>query len=267
MNEKEYGFVTVSRKQFNGDDPLWDDGTVFDSRSAWIWLIQSAAWKDSPYHTRFRLDELKRGEFVVSLRFLATRFKWSHTRVQRYLRMLEKTLRITLQRMGQHGTVYLINNYDTYQLGGSKRVTPSVPADDTLTIHPRYKVEESKEVKKRTNTVEYSPEFEEFWRGYPKRSGSNPKHRAASAYRARRSEGHTPAVILAGRDRYTAYLRAQGSVGTPYVQQAATFLSADLPFLEDWTVGIAAMNGDRLVGVGTGIPTDEELRLAGIFLK
>lgn len=106
------GYIKLSRKQFDGLDLFWGDGTKFDSRSAWTDLIQLAAWK--PYKYR-GIDQLERGEFVASVRFLAERWKWSKSAVARWLDRVQKAGRITGQRMGHHGRVYLIVNYDAYQ--------------------------------------------------------------------------------------------------------------------------------------------------------
>lgn len=112
------GFIKISRKMFDGMDEIWSDPEDrFDKRSAWIDLIQMAAWK--PYLYRGR-DQLQRGEFVASVRFLAERWKWPKSTVLDYLNMLKKAGRITGQRAGHLGTVYLLDKYDTYQ---------STPAD------------------------------------------------------------------------------------------------------------------------------------------
>lgn len=144
---KTHGFIQLSRKQFAGDDDLWDDGTPFDSRSAWTWLIQQAAWKDSTYHTEFRLDALKRGEFVASLRYLGERWGWDKMRVSRYLKMLEKARRVVRQRTGHHGTVYLLVKYDTYNPPPMQRETGTETVRKTIMRQKRDKVEEGKEGK------------------------------------------------------------------------------------------------------------------------
>lgn len=69
---------------------------------------------------------------------------------------------------------------------------------------------------------------------YPKRSGSHRWQDAENHFRARVREGYTPEVILAGVERYAAYVRAEGTEGSSFVQQAATFLGTNKGFLEDW---------------------------------
>jgi hypothetical protein len=237
--DKDFGYVKQSRKQFQGDDLLWDDGSPFDSRSAWMWLIQAAAWKDSVYHSRSRMDMLNRGEFVASYRFLGARWGWGKNRVRTFIALLSRKGRIVHTRKGQHGHIYLIVNYDLYQSStndsGTLRPMLNGTANGTVAGQSRDKVEGSKEVKA------YTTDFEVFWQRYPKRAGSNPKARAARAYGARLSEGHTKDSIMAGEERMAACIRAEKNEGTRYVLQAATFLGPDLRFLEPWE--IAKSNG------------------------
>ncbi len=134
-----HGYLKLSRKQFDGGDALWEDGTPFDSRSAWMWLLQIAAFRDGVYESGFGTDQLKRGEFVASLRYLGLRWKWGKNRVARFLARLQKAGRIAGQRAGQHGRVYLIVNYATYQDGAGKSGTPRGTTNGTPAGHLRDK--------------------------------------------------------------------------------------------------------------------------------
>lgn len=87
----------------------------------------------------------------------------------------------------------------------------------------------------RSGKQDYSPEFEEAWQAYPKRSGGNPKPSAWKAWSARIREGVSAADMLAGIQRYAAYITATGKAGSEYVKQAATFLGPDHHFAESWT--------------------------------
>ncbi|QGY29053.1 hypothetical protein [Pantoea cypripedii] len=82
---------------------------------------------------------------------------------------------------------------------------------------------------------DYSPEFETAWQAYPKRAGGNPKQTAWKHWNARIREGINPADMLAGVQRYAAYISATGKTGTEYVKQAATFFGPDQHFAERWT--------------------------------
>lgn len=231
--EKPRGYIKLYRKQFNDKDILWGDGTPFDTRSAWTWLLQAAAFKDGFYHTKFAIDELKRGEFVASLRFLGEKWGWSHTRVRRFIKMLtsQKVERLALQRSGQHGAVYLIVNYDSYQSGTIPASTGGVTPSDTPAIHPRYKVEEGKEGEA------YSPDFELLWKAYPKRHGGSNKAGSYRCFLGHLKNGVAFDVMFEGVKRYALFCIADGSVGTRFVKDCKTFLGRDRCFLDEYAIG------------------------------
>jgi len=237
------GYFQLPRDQFAGDDLLWDDGTPFDSRSAWIWLCQSAAWKDGEYRSGNRVDSLKRGEFVASIRYLARRWQWDKNRVSRFLKKMTDAGRITRQRTGQHGIVYLIVNYDVSGSWHPSYGTHTGTDGETIVGHARGsrrdssadKVEEYKKIKNISVTsgdvtAPYSPEFEQLWAVYPKRSGSNSKRAAYRQYVARLKQGVSPTEMYDGVVRYAAYVEARGLAGTELVKMASTFLGRDEHF-------------------------------------
>lgn len=80
-----------------------------------------------------------------------------------------------------------------------------------------------------------SQEFDEIRAAYPKRAGGDRLKDARSAYRARLREGAAHEAILDGVKRYAAFCEATDKVGTPYVQQLATFLGTNRGYLELWT--------------------------------
>ncbi|KJM56668.1 helix-turn-helix domain-containing protein, partial [Enterobacter hormaechei] len=84
----------------------------------------------------------------------------------------------------------------------------------------------------RSSKENYSNEFEQAWQAYPKRAGGNSKAAAWKAWKARIKDGVTTVAMLAGVNRYAAYVRATGSAGTQYVKQAATFFGPDKHFDE-----------------------------------
>ncbi len=71
----------------------------------------------------------------------------------------------------------------------------------------------------------YPNEFEQVWSVYPKRAGGNSKSDAFKAWNARIRDGTTTAEILAGVERYAAFVKAEGILNTQYVKQAKTFLA------------------------------------------
>ena len=116
-----HGHYRISRKAHlspeSGGDPLWNEARVFSRWEAWTDLIQLAAWGDHERMVDGKLTKIGRGEVCASLRFLARRWSWSKSKVQRFLALMEKMERIAGQsRDGQRDT-YLLVNYDAYQSG------------------------------------------------------------------------------------------------------------------------------------------------------
>ena len=78
--------------------------------------------------------------------------------------------------------------------------------------------------------------FLDFKLAYPERAGGQGWRKAMRSAAARLAEGHAPSELIAGAQRYAAYVDGTGKRGTEYVKQAATFLGPDKHFLEPWTL-------------------------------
>jgi hypothetical protein len=78
------------------------------------------------------------------------------------------------------------------------------------------------------------PEFVEFKKAYPLRSGAQPWTKALRTIRARLKEGAQWSDFLEGAHRYAAYCAATDRIGTEFVMQAATFCGPDKHYLELW---------------------------------
>lgn len=83
---------------------------------------------------------------------------------------------------------------------------------------------------------DYPADFEEAWKAYPAREGSNDKRKAFSCWKARLSEGVDPAAMLAGVQRYSEYCKAKGNIGTEYVMQGQRFFGKGREFENQWAV-------------------------------
>jgi hypothetical protein len=92
----------------------------------------------------------------------------------------------------------------------------------------------------------YPPDFEILWSAYPKRQGGNSKADAWTQYQAQLRQGETAEAMLAGVQRYAAFVKAEGNAGTRFVKQASTFLGRGLHFREPWAVS----GGDGTPGNG-----------------
>ena len=94
-----------------------------------------------------------------------------------------------------------------------------------------------KPVKPRASKLEVDCDFEESWEIYPKRSGSNPKNKAYSAWKARlQGDNWAWDKMYEGVKRYLLFCDATGKTGTEYVMQAATFFGPDQHYENDWII-------------------------------
>lgn len=97
------------------DHPVLDNGP-FDRRSAWLWLIARANWKDKRVNHKGKLLDLKRGQMLAGRAFLAEKWGWSEKAVRTYLSALSADGMIEMgQSNGHYANVLTICNYDAYQ--------------------------------------------------------------------------------------------------------------------------------------------------------
>lgn len=79
---------------------------------------------------------------------------------------------------------------------------------------------------------DYPPEFDEVWAAYPTRSGAN-KKTTFKAWSARIKAGALPADMLAGAERYAAYVLAERTEER-FIKQPSTFFGPDEHFALPW---------------------------------
>ena len=107
------------------DDPLYFK-EPFTKWQAWHDLIFLALWKDTQLVVRSIVVNGKRGCVYVSQTALAERWKWDKKKVIRFLKMLEKLDRVTLQKSNVINSIS-INNYERYQSNDTPNDTPNDP--------------------------------------------------------------------------------------------------------------------------------------------
>lgn len=140
------------------------------------------------------------------------------------------------QLRGNPASIHTVDYQETTQEITTENKSLGAPADAATPTDISGGGESSGKTtgKKPAPRQEYSPEFEEAWLAYPKRAGGNPKATAYKHWKARIADGATASELLAGVQRYAAYIRATGKLGTEYVKQAATFFGPDRHFEESW---------------------------------
>ena len=107
----------------------WQDNPIFDReeysrRDAWVWLVESASWKPTRVRVKGEMVDLDRGELCFAQRFLAEKWGWSKSRVDRFLKLLAaegmiatrtKNGATTDHAAGQGQSIINICNYEKYQ--------------------------------------------------------------------------------------------------------------------------------------------------------
>lgn len=105
------GWVSIHRKMSEND--LWTCET-FSRGQAWIDLIMLASHKESYFYKRGVKIDIQRGELAWSEVALSERWKWSRSKVKKFLKDLEKEQQIEQQKTNITTKLRLIN-YDKYQ--------------------------------------------------------------------------------------------------------------------------------------------------------
>ncbi len=108
----ERGVFAVDRGIWDHD--LFYDGEPLSRREAWLWLVSEASWKERTRRIAGKVIDLKRGQFVGSLRFIASKWRWSEPRVRRFLAALISESMIDA-KTDAGVTVITICKYNEYQ--------------------------------------------------------------------------------------------------------------------------------------------------------
>lgn len=122
MADLKKGFVKIYRS-FQ-DSALWNDGTPFDRRSAFVDLIMMANIEEKELVLHGKTIKIKRGQLHTSVERLANRWTWSANKVRRYLRLLND-LDMVHSNGTPYGTTLTIVNYGHFQDVRQTDVTPN----------------------------------------------------------------------------------------------------------------------------------------------
>lgn len=96
------------------ESEIWETIQPFDIRSAWIDLLLLASHEDRTMIIGDQIVEVKRGQYVTSIRFLSQRWCWSKDRVSKCLTLLER-LGMIDKHSDSKRTVITIVNYGKFQ--------------------------------------------------------------------------------------------------------------------------------------------------------
>ena len=110
------GWIPAWRKLFDPDHGLAQREGVC-KRFAWLDIVQMAAHEPMKRHGH----QLRRGELIVALRFLAERWRWSKSKVERFMGRLKSETRIGTVSETQIGTIYRVVEYEKYAVFHSNK--------------------------------------------------------------------------------------------------------------------------------------------------
>jgi hypothetical protein len=110
----ERGYICLDRGALNHE---FFEREQYSEFEAWVWLLTEAAWKKRFRRVGDYTANLERGQLIASVRFLAEKWGWKKTKVERFLNRL-KTETMIGTASGTGITIITICNYDKYQLVG-----------------------------------------------------------------------------------------------------------------------------------------------------
>lgn len=108
------GWIKLHRKLLDCDIWISDDDEPFDRRSAWIDLLLLANHRDKNIIFDGKPLAVQRGQYVTSVRKLASRWMWGNQKTLKFLRLLEDLNMITKESDSRR-TLLTIVNYEVYQ--------------------------------------------------------------------------------------------------------------------------------------------------------
>jgi len=152
-------YIPISRRLF--EHQLWCEERKFSRFEAWLDIIQSARFEDTKQLIGNRLIDVRRGQMLVSLRFLANRWQWSTKKVNAFLDLLihdKMIIKETPKETGQ--TVITICNYDKYNSIQSNEETQKKQEGNTKETPRKHQGNKINKLKKDNNIPPTPPKGE-----------------------------------------------------------------------------------------------------------
>jgi hypothetical protein len=209
------------------DNPALNPLSPYDRRSAWVWIIENACFKDTRQDVLGQTTVVVRTSLVTSVRYLAKEWKWSEKQVRTFLKRLVKDEMIRTET-GLGKTQIFVINYDSYQFSG--QVNGTVKADEG---------QQKKEGKKRKEIILIDKgEFSTIMKQkYPKRDGNLEITSAYNKILSKVKKGEiTFDDFFFAVENYNKEMSSVGRVGTSFVKMASTFANGKYKdYLEEET--------------------------------
>lgn len=116
------GWIKSYRKMQN--NWIWRYKEPYDRRSAWQYILFQASYEDRKEFRNGAIIEVKRGQFITSVRELSDKWMWNKAKVTRFLDRLEAEHMVRQERT-KTGTLLTVVNYGFYQVGVDTNETPT----------------------------------------------------------------------------------------------------------------------------------------------
>ena len=124
------GWIKLHRQILESDIWIRDKDEKFDRRSAWIDLLLLSNHEDRKVIFDGSAVDVKRGQFITSVRKLSERWGWGNAKTLKFLKMLED-LKMIEKNSNNRRTLITIVNYSFFQDGANTDGTQT----DTQTDH------------------------------------------------------------------------------------------------------------------------------------
>lgn len=218
------GWVKIHRKI--RDNWIWDNT---DYLKAWMDLIFRANYDDSRMLFDGEIKELKRGQFVTSIRKLSEAWGWSKDRTLKFLRLLEADNMIKKDSDTKR-TLITIENYEFYQVNqDTNNDGDSDTNKDTDSPQKRNKEEKNNTSVDKETMEKLEHNFSLIYKPYPKKRGRTEAFRRYTAWVTKGKVVNKKRVKLTDEQIFKAvmkYVRQQEEEDTPmeYYKDFSTFM-------------------------------------------
>ncbi|MCY7828045.1 Replication protein O [Bacillus spizizenii] len=131
------------------DHWIYQEKRKFSKYEAWLDLLMMASHKDNKFVLGNELYEVKRGQFISSIRKLGERWSWSNTKVTQFLDLLRKDEMIDFKKDTKK-TLITIVNYGVYHDSDEEKKTVIEHENDTKATQ-KHTIKNVKNVKNEKN--------------------------------------------------------------------------------------------------------------------
>ncbi|KAA6455265.1 Replication protein O [Bacillus atrophaeus] len=131
------------------DHWIYQEKRKFSKYEAWLDLLMMASHKDNKFVLGNELYEVKRGQFISSIRKLGERWSWSNTKVTQFLDLLRKDEMIDFKKDTKK-TLITIVNYGVYHDSEEEKKTVIEHENDTKATQ-KHTIKNDKNVKNEKN--------------------------------------------------------------------------------------------------------------------